>query len=869
MFCTKCGNQIPDNSAFCPKCGSDVKSNIGDEDAVSGKKTQFSGENQQNKKPKKSKPLLIFLCSLLLIAIVASGYFIAQKFNNADQSDYINTTKGTALTDEEAESIYISDITSEEWEIFESSNASICEIISNYSNEDGYIEEKDVQSVVNRVAEYVNDLYETGAVSYYCVSDEDIYFEYTSGLGAYYTPAIEGYMAGGDDLTLEVTSFAPWDDYSNYVKEESATGEQLRLYMSTSRILAQINNIFENDFSVMNVSSHPLMDESATVFGLMNLPEIDILLWQGHGSNNNGYLALVTKSPATDDSLIGASYLAQCSVSDLKACLMYTTEEEESYWAITPNFVTNFISMDSGLVYLNACSSGATDAFANAFISKGAETVFVNTNDIKQEYGNRMLYNIVKYMSGDLDGIFYTAGEALVMSTIAFNEWIINRGGINVGDYYCNDLEDLIALQNGALVEIRGDKEYTLVNVISGEISFEGEYSDEERSEILTNLHVRLTAEDGTYKDFSLDDVGFFINKMDAGTYTICLYEGDVKIDESTVTVESHHRSEVTLVYPPKIELTGYVYDEEGNPLSDVSVSANAESGDSEWNDTTVTDESGYYALGVTDEVLYTLTYEKSGYISAETTFEGTSEQQNSIQVELDDVVLEQSKLMGTVVDAETGEALSGVEVTIAEKDAITQYVTVSRTTDSNGAFSIPIASAGIYKVTFELEGYEGVTVTATMTKGMHTDIGTISMESIYLETLIPEDAMEWNGHYYYIYSGVCDTWEEAVEYCESLGGYIAVISSEAENEALFAYVSESGLQDGGVYFGYTDSALEGTWTWVSDELSSYTNWASNEPNSENSSEDYAEFYYKYTDGSWNDGDFASKKFICEWVPSE
>lgn len=860
MFCVKCGNQIPDNSAFCPKCGSDVKSNIGDENAASGKITQFSGENQQNEKPKKSKPLLIFLCSLLLIAIVASGYFIVQKSNNADQSDYINTTKGTALTDEEAESIYISDITSEEWEIFESSNASICEIISSYSNEDGYIEEDNVQGVVNEVAEYVNGLYEKGTVSYYTVSDEDIYFEYASGLGAYYTPAIEGYMSGGGTVALSVLSIDPY--------AYSGTWANYLAFANGQKIMLNLDAESSNDFCIMSTTTKNYANKGVGIGVLLQLPECNILLWQGHGGNTGTQLFLVTQTQATNQALKNEIASTTLSAKDVKASLA-----KSDYWAITPSFVEKYISVDEGMVYLSACKSGYTDEFADVFLSKGADVVFVNTDTVQCDYSAYMMSYITDFISGDVDGVYYTAQEALSMGYSAFADWALENGIDVKGDndtlIHFDTLADYIQeMQNGAHVEIRGDGEYTLVSVISGEISFEGEYSDEERSEILTNLSVRLTAEDGTYKDFSLDDVGFFINKMDAGTYTIYLYEGDIKIDESTVTVESHHRSEVTLVYSPKIGLSGYVYDEEGNPLSDVSVSANAESGDFEWNDTTVTDESGYYALGVTDEVLYTLTYEKSGYISAETTFEGTTGQKNSIQVELDDVVLEQSKLMGNVVDAKTGEALSGVEVTISEKDAITQYVTVSRTTDSNGAFAIPIASAGIYKVTFELEGYEGVTVTTTMTKGMHTDIGTISMESIYLEELIPEDAMEWNGHYYYIYSGVCDTWEEAVEYCESLGGYIAVISSEAENEALFAYVSESGLHDGGVYFGYTDSASEGTWTWVSDETSSYSNWASNEPNSENSSEDYAEFYYKYTDGSWNDGDFASKKFICEWDPS-
>ena len=65
--------------------------------------------------------------------------------------------------------------------------------------------------------------------------------------------------------------------------------------------------------------------------------------------------------------------------------------------------------------------------------------------------------------------------------------------------------------------------------------------------------------------------------------------------------------------------------------------------------------------------------------------------------------------------------------------------------------------------------------------------------------------------------------------------------------------------------FGYTDTVAEGEWEWSNGEVSTYSNWHSGEPNSENSGEDYAEFYYKFTDGTWNDGDFDTRVFICEW----
>ncbi len=125
----------------------------------------------------------------------------------------------------------------------------------------------------------------------------------------------------------------------------------------------------------------------------------------------------------------------------------------------------------------------------------------------------------------------------------------------------------------------------------------------------------------------------------------------------------------------------------------------------------------------------------------------------------------------------------------------------------------------------------------------------------------------EFNGHYYKLYDSVCNSWEDAKEYCEKLGGYLAVINSAEENTAVYNYVTSLGHKN--AYFGYSDSVTDGEWCWVNDNDSDYTNWHSNEPNQANTNEDYAMFYWKYTDGTWNDGDFTTYPeemvFICEW----
>lgn len=125
-------------------------------------------------------------------------------------------------------------------------------------------------------------------------------------------------------------------------------------------------------------------------------------------------------------------------------------------------------------------------------------------------------------------------------------------------------------------------------------------------------------------------------------------------------------------------------------------------------------------------------------------------------------------------------------------------------------------------------------------------------------------------GHSYYLYSDVCNTWEEAKKFCEDKGGYLAVINNNNENTALFNMVKSFGYKN--VYFGYTDKKTEGNYSWVENDSSTYENWGYGEPNGDDL-ENYAMFYQDQPTGQWNDGDFcengftvnSGRAFICEW----
>ena len=128
---------------------------------------------------------------------------------------------------------------------------------------------------------------------------------------------------------------------------------------------------------------------------------------------------------------------------------------------------------------------------------------------------------------------------------------------------------------------------------------------------------------------------------------------------------------------------------------------------------------------------------------------------------------------------------------------------------------------------------------------------------------------LEWDGHYYAMYDNV-PSWSEDVALCESQGGHMATISSQEENDAIYEFISGMGYVS--AYFGYSDDIEEGNWYWIGEKDNDYSNWhLPGEPNNEGAGENYGMFYYKYPDGTWNDGDFGGSTvnggtvYICEW----
>ena len=128
-----------------------------------------------------------------------------------------------------------------------------------------------------------------------------------------------------------------------------------------------------------------------------------------------------------------------------------------------------------------------------------------------------------------------------------------------------------------------------------------------------------------------------------------------------------------------------------------------------------------------------------------------------------------------------------------------------------------------------------------------------------------PVAVIEFNGHKYMQFD-VSVSWSEAKEYCESLGGYLATLTSAEEEAAVVNMVSKQSKKSG-YYLGATDAEKEGNWKWITGEEWNYSNWDTNQPSNDGNAENYLAIWNCKNNPSWNDkaeGYYPTYGFICE-----
>ena len=120
----------------------------------------------------------------------------------------------------------------------------------------------------------------------------------------------------------------------------------------------------------------------------------------------------------------------------------------------------------------------------------------------------------------------------------------------------------------------------------------------------------------------------------------------------------------------------------------------------------------------------------------------------------------------------------------------------------------------------------------------------------------IAQSAGVWSGneHYYEVVSTPQNiSWTEAQNTAQQRGGYLATVTSQAENDFAFSLLPSNGLAYIGGYQSPNSAEPAGGWNWVTNEPFSYTNWNQLEPNNNTGFENSLTMYGQ--SGKWNDVD--------------
>ncbi len=144
--------------------------------------------------------------------------------------------------------------------------------------------------------------------------------------------------------------------------------------------------------------------------------------------------------------------------------------------------------------------------------------------------------------------------------------------------------------------------------------------------------------------------------------------------------------------------------------------------------------------------------------------------------------------------------------------------------------------------------------------------------------SITPEPIIIWpitkggNGHRYEFHTRTDNlTWSEAKIEAEAMGGHLATITSQAENDFIQTIITDNPWIGGYQIEGSAEP--DGGWAWVTGEKFEFTNWDSPEPNNNahlpyTTDENYLQIY---SNGFWNDishdvsGFTELKNFVVEY----
>jgi hypothetical protein len=145
-------------------------------------------------------------------------------------------------------------------------------------------------------------------------------------------------------------------------------------------------------------------------------------------------------------------------------------------------------------------------------------------------------------------------------------------------------------------------------------------------------------------------------------------------------------------------------------------------------------------------------------------------------------------------------------------------------------------------------------------------------------ESSIPDDAMRFEGHSYYVYQKEGMTWKKAKKSCKKKGGHLVTITSREEQDAVAGYLLERITPEQDAWIGIQQDETENPWSqWITGEDLKYTNWSDGNPDGfegqcygvmcggERAGENYTIAPGQWDDLKDDDITIGAGYYICEW----
>lgn len=308
------------------------------------------------------------------------------------------------------------------------------------------------------VAGYAQKLREQGIVTHYSRQGNSVYIEFASQLAYLYIASEEGTSASGEHVdVLCVEPFA-------YEWRNKGWAE------ITKKCAASLHTLWASQKDTMKLHYYGTVESRSELIDLQCLPESEVLLWDGHGGFTGEESVLLTAiefggvDVSKPGSLLDAMDYQAVRRKELVLCTVEVEEEVyKQYVALRPQFIRKYFLLDDALVYLSTCSSLQNDTMAQAFIDQGASVVFGNAGDeaVYTWYTQLMMQKIISLMSGEEDGIPYTASEALEkVRNWMPEDWV--SAGIPYNNKSFMIGEDGTFVESNSFVDYVGSGEYTI-----------------------------------------------------------------------------------------------------------------------------------------------------------------------------------------------------------------------------------------------------------------------------------------------------------------------------------------------------------------------------------------------------------------------